>query len=193
MARKKYEFQPDKPATGLWDKLYLTARQRTILLKWVLHALVLLVLLLLQDVILCRMDVFGGTTDLVPGAILMLTVILGAQTGSVFSLVAAVLYQFASSGPGYYVIALLPVLGIGVALFRQVFLRKGLSATFLCAGAAIFAYEAALFLICVVTGTTALFRWASFLSTAVMTVLCSFALYPLFTAIEKIGGESWSE
>ena len=73
MAKRKYEFQPDRQRSSVLDKLYLTARQRTALLKWVLYALVLLVLSILQDVVLCRLTLFGGTTDLVPGAIFMIS------------------------------------------------------------------------------------------------------------------------
>ena len=44
MARKKYEFQPDKQGAGFFSKLYLTRKQRLSLLRWCLYALVLLVL-----------------------------------------------------------------------------------------------------------------------------------------------------
>ena len=57
MARKKYEFKPDKISLSLLNKLYLTKLQRISLLKWFLQALVLLVLSLLQDVIFCRMEI----------------------------------------------------------------------------------------------------------------------------------------
>ena len=43
MARKKYEFQPDKQGAGFFSKLYLTRKQRLSLLRWCLYALVLLV------------------------------------------------------------------------------------------------------------------------------------------------------
>ena len=41
---KKYEFKPDKPYSGFWEKLLLTRLQRKGLLKWSLYALSLLVL-----------------------------------------------------------------------------------------------------------------------------------------------------
>ena len=47
MAKKKYEFKPDKNAIGFFHKLYLTKKQRLSILKWSLYALVLLVLSLL--------------------------------------------------------------------------------------------------------------------------------------------------
>jgi len=191
MAKRKYEFQPDRPRGSMLDKLYLTVRQRAAILKWALYALVLLVVSVVQDVVLCRLSLFGGTTDLVPGAIFMISMILGAESCSIFALISAALFQFSGTGPGYYIIALIPVLAIGSAMFRQVFLRKGVAANFLCAASAIVLYEALLFVIGTVAGQTAFFRWPSFLSTAVLTLLCSFALYPLLNAIDKIGGETW--
>ena len=63
---KKYEFQPDKPYSSRLNKLQLTKQQQKQVLKWCLYALLLIVLSVLQDVVLCRMRLFGGTTDLVP-------------------------------------------------------------------------------------------------------------------------------
>ena len=54
MARRKYEFQPDRPQTSILEKLYLTQKQRVNLLRWFLHALTVLILSLIQDVILCE-------------------------------------------------------------------------------------------------------------------------------------------
>ena len=80
-----------------------------------------------------------------------------------------------------------------MALLRQIFLHKNTGANLLCSGIAITVYELLLFIIGIVTGRTALFRWASFLSTTVLTVLLSFALYPVLSAIERIGGETWRD
>ena len=69
---KKYEFQPDKPRSTWLSKLYLTRLQRLALLKWVLYALMVLVLSVVQDVVLCRFRLFGATTELVPCGIFLL-------------------------------------------------------------------------------------------------------------------------
>lgn len=193
MAKRKYEFQPDRPRGSLLEKLYLTRKQRFTLLRWLLHSLILLMLSLLQDVILCRMQIFGATTDLVPGAIFTLCVLLGTQRGCVFALVAGALFQFSGAGPGYHAIALIPVLAVGICMLDQVLLRKSVSSDLLCSSLSIFLYEMLIFAIGVATGETALFRIGSAISTGVMTIACCFALYPLFTAIEKIGGNSWIE
>ena len=89
MAKKKYEFKPDKLGTGFLSKLYMTPTQRRKLLKWGLFALVLLVLSLLQDVFFCHLRLFGATTDLVPAAILLITVLLGTESGCLFALIAS--------------------------------------------------------------------------------------------------------
>ena len=193
MAKKKYEFRPDKPQADWLSKLYLTQKQRMSLLKWVLYTAVLLVLSVLQDVILSRVHIFGVTTDLVPCAILLICVLQGSETGSVFCLVAAAMYQFSGTAPGYHVIALLPVLGILVSIMRQSYLRKGFSSDVLCAAVAVLLYELSLFVICLIMGRTAPGRIFGFIWTGLMSMLLIPALYPVATAIDKVGGETWKE
>lgn len=193
MAKKKYEFRPDRTGSGFLRKLYLTKKQRMTLLKWLLYALVLLVLSVLQDVILCRMDIFGTTTDLVPCAILLICIYQGTEIGSVFALVAACFYQFSGTAPGYYVIVLLPALGIFTAMLRQCYLRKSKRSDLLCTCLAMVVYETVLFLICAFSGLTAWGRWLQYLVTALLSLIAVPILYPITRAIDKVGGEVWKE
>ena len=193
MAKKKYEFRPDKPHGDLLSKLYLTQKQRMSLLKWLLYALVLLVLSVLQDVILSRVVIFGVTTDLVPCAILLICVLQGTETGSVFGLVAAAMYQFSGTAPGYHVIVLLPALGIFAAMLRQSYLRRGFNSDVLCAGGAMLLYELILFVACLMFSQTSAARLWAFLLTGVLSLLLIPVLYPIATAIDKVGGETWRE
>ena len=124
MARRKYEFQPDRPQTSFLEKLYLTKIQRLSLVRWTLHALMVLSLSLIQDVILCRMNIFGATTDLVPCAIFVLCMLLGAERGCVFTLIAGALFEFSGMGPGFHAIAAIPIIGIGLSMLQQSLLRK---------------------------------------------------------------------
>ena len=192
MARRKYDFQPDRPKTNLLDKIYLTKKQRYNLLRWTLHALFLLTISLLQDVILCRMNIFGATTDLVPGAIFMLCAALGCERGCVMTLIAGALFQFSGMGPGMYIIAIIPFIGIGLSMLQQSLLRKTVFSDLVTAAVAIMAYEFIIFGISVAIGETALFRVISVVATGVMTVIGSLLMYPIFTAIEKIGGSPWN-
>ena len=190
---KKYEFKPDKPQITLLNKLYITATQRKIILKWFLYAMVLLVLSVLQDVIFSRVRIFGATTDLVPCAILLICVLQGSETGGVFALVAAAMYRFSGTSPGDHVIVLLPALGIFAAILRQSYLRKGFSANALCVCVAMMLYELILFVICLLFSRTSAERIGAFLLAGAFSLVLIPVLYPIAMAIDKVGGETWKE
>lgn len=192
MARK-YEFRPDKPRKGLLSKLFITQKQRRGILKWSLYALVLLVLSVLQDVILCRVSIFGATTDLVPCGIFVICVVEGAEKGCVFALCASMLYLFSGTAPGVYAPVFITALAVAVSIFRQAYLQKSLSAAMLCVGFALAVYELALFLIGLFLGLTVPARIGGFGVTFLLSVLCVPLLYPVCLSIETIGGEAWKE
>jgi len=188
---KKYEFRPDKPYSGFWGKLLLTRLQRKVLLKWCLYALVLVVLSVLQDVLLCRIRLFGVTSELVPCGIFLICLLEGMERGCVFALVASLLYLFSGSAAGIYSIVLITALAVGAAWLRQSYLQKGFGAAMLCTGIAMAVYELATFAFGAFLGITTFSRIGSFLLTAVITMPAAPALYPVFKAIG--GGDVWKE
>ena len=142
---KKNEFKPDKPRLGFFSKLFLTQQQRKTLLKWLLYALLLVALSVVQDVLLCRVRIFGATTELVPCGIFLICLAEGLEGGSVFSLVASGLYLFSGTAAGYYSIPLITTLAVAVTFFRQAYLKKGFLATMLCTVFAVTVYEMLVF------------------------------------------------
>lgn len=192
MARKN-EFQPDKPRLGLMDWLHLTQKQRKNLLKWVLYGALLLVLSLLQDVVLSRVRIFGATTDLVPCALFLVCLLEGTHSGSVFALVASLLYLFSGTAPGPYAMVLLTAIAIGITIFRQAYLQKGFPAAMLCVCLAMLIYEISVFGVGLFLNLTIFSRLPGFLITTLLSLLFAPALYPLVLAIETIGGEPWKE
>ena len=193
MFRKKHEFKPDKMGAGFLSKLFLTQRQRLSLVKWLLLALVLLALSLLQDVILCRVSIRGATTDLVSAGILLLCLMLPTDSGAVFALVSSLLFYFSGSAAGPYVIAFLTGTGVLLNIFRSSYLRKSFGSTFLCAAAAMTLCEMLIFLTGLFLGHTTAQRFPGFCITAGLSVAVMPLLYPLFLSIGKIGGDSWKE
>ncbi len=191
--RRKYEFKPDTNGTGWLKKLYMTRLQRLNLLKWCLYALVCVFFLVIQDVIMSRISIFGTTTDLVPMAILLITILLGSEYGSIFVLIAGTLYWFSGSAPGAYVIALLCFFGIFGTLFRQLYWRRGMGSTVITAGACLLFYEVSLFLAGILIGLTRWNRIGIFLLTALLSWIIMVPLYPLVYKIGQIGGELWKE
>lgn len=189
----KKEFRSDKPYSGFWGKLYLTKKQRKGLLKWSLYGALLLVLSLLQDVVLCRFRLFGATTELVPVGIFLICILEGAETGSIFALIASLTYLFSGTATGPYSMVFITALAIGVTIFRQAYLQKGLGAAVLCAAVAVFAYELLQFSMGLFLGLTIFKRLIGFLLTAFLSSLTIPLLYPVTLSIEAIGGETWKE
>ena len=185
---KKYEFKPDKPRASLLSKLFLTQKQRQNLLKWGLYALVLVILSVLQDVLLCRVRLFGGTTELVPCGIFLICILEGLEKGSVFSLIASLLYLFSGSAAGTYSVVFITGLAVFVTAFRQSYLQHGFSAAALCTAAAMLLYELATFAIAVFLGAAQLSSLPAVLVTGLMTLPAIPVLYPVFLAI---GGNQW--
>ncbi len=192
MARRS-EFRPDKVGLGLLNKLYLTRLQRQKLLRWALVTLVLVALCVVQDVIICRMDLFGARLDLVPCGILTACVLLGTETGSLFTLIAGFIYLFSGSSPGYHVPALLTFFGVLAAAVRQNYLQKSFGSLLLCAGSAMLLYELAVFAWAFLFGLTRLSRLLPIFLTGVLTLPVIPILYPIYTGIQKIGGEAWKD
>ena len=196
MARRKrpnYEFKPDKAPKVLQKLLHLTALQRRQVLQWSLYGLLLVVLLVLQDVIMSRVTIGGATTDLVPMAILLITVVSDVYTGSLFAIIASTVYEFTGSAPGPYVVAFITVLGIAAAFFRQSFWRRGFRSHCICAGLALLVYELAVYGTGLFLGLTYFSRIGVFVTTWALSFAVMLALYPLIRKIQKIGGELWRE
>ncbi len=192
MARD-YEFRPDPEGSGNFEKLLLSQRQRFGLLRWTLFGLLCLLALLVQDVMVFRLDIFGAGTDLVPCVILMITALQGAESGSIFSLVASVLYFFSGSAQGPYVVPLVTVIAVFAAIFRQACLRKGFFSILLSTALGMVCYELALHGIGLFLKHTVSQWTLAALLTAVISLAAVPVAYPIARAIGKIGGETWKE
>lgn len=190
---KKYEFKPDKPYASFFSKLYLTPTQRRSVLKWTLYGAVLVFLSVIQDVLLCHLNIFGATTELVPCGIFLICLLQGVDNGTLFALIAGSLYVFSGSSAGNHVIVLITVIGFLATFFRQSYLQKGFGAAMLCTTGAMLLYTLAVFFISIFFGVTPFSRIGVFLLRAALTLLAAPALYPLFMAIGKLGGEAWKE
>ena len=190
---RQNEFRPD-PATSTWLKTRkLTRQQRLRLFKWQMYALIVIMSLVIQDVIMSQLRLFGATTDLAVGAILLITVIEGTDVGSLFVFIASILYWFSGSSPTPVSIILLTALGIGATMFRQMFWHRSRGTLTLCACLALTAYELGLFVTGIMQGLTYFGRLPSFLLTSAYTCLVMIPLYTLVNKTGLIGGNTWKE
>lgn len=190
---KNREFRPDREGTGQLHKLWPTPKQQLGALRWLLYGGICLVGLLMQDVLLYRVNVLGGCTDVVPCLILMVAMMQGVENGSVFALVMSVLYYFSGSSAGFYVIPLVTAVTVFAAIFRQAFLRRGFFALLLCGALGMLLYELGLFGISLFLKLTVVSRAGAAVMTALVSLLTVPVAYPLLLAIGKLGGDTWKE
>lgn len=193
MFGRKYEFKPDRTDSGTLSKLYVTKRQRLALLKWLLIGACLLVLSLVQDVVMSRMHIFGATTDLVAGGILLCCMLLGVDSSAIFALCASTAFYFAGFAPGVYTIALLTALGVFANILRHSYLRKSVFSIVFCAGTALMVYELVVFVIAMFLEYTTFARIGIVCLGGLVTVALMPVMYPVFLSVSKIGGEAWKE
>ena len=191
--KRSIEFKPD-PQTATWVKTFhLTVQQRLQLAKWALYILTIVLCLVVQDVLMSRIRIFGATTDLTVCAILLITVIEGTDTGSLFVLIASTLYYFSGSAPGAYVIALMSFLGVAAVLLRQLYWHRSKGSIVLCTGIALMLYEIGLFVVGIAIGLTLPSRLIYFLLTGAYSCLALIPLYSIIYKIGSIGGNTWKE
>ena len=193
MARKKIEFRPDPTGHNWADKLRLTPLQRKSVLKWILYSAVCVAGLVLQDSMLARLRLFGGCFDVTPALIVLICVLEGSENGSLFALLASMVYVFSGTGQGHYCIAMLTLSAVLATAFRQSYLRRGAGSDLICVGGAMVLYEMAVFTAGVVQGLTYRARWGVFLMTAIISTLAAGAVYALLKYIGTIGGNAWKE
>ena len=190
---KAPDFKPDAEGTGLLKLLHLTRLQRLTYLKWLLYLAVLVVMGVVQDVIMSRVSLFGGTTDLAVCVILLITVMEGTEVGSLFVLIASALYYFSGSSPGPYCVMILTFTGIGACMVRQMFYHRSRGSIVLCTGLALMVYELAIFGVALFMELTRWGRMGVFLATGLLSWVMLLPLYSLLNRIGQIGGNTWKE
>jgi len=191
--KKAYEFKPDREQTHILKQLYLTKLQRRQILKWSSYGALCIALLVIQDVMLSQFRLSGATTDLAVCIIFLISLYEGTENGSLFALIASLVYLFSGNSPGAQCVALLTVGAVLLNLFRQMNWHRSGGSILLCTCAGIVLYEMLNFIFGIFTGSTIWARAGVFLLVAIMTCICAFPLYPLVKLISKIGGDTWKE
>ncbi len=191
--RSNSEFRPDAQESTWLKTAHMTQQQKLRLAKWGLYILTVIMSLVLQDVIMSQIRIFGATTDLAVCAILLITVIEGTEIGSLFILIASTLYYFSGTAPGAYCIGLMTFLGVGATLFRQMFWHRSRGSVVLCTAIALTLYELGLFAVGLFSELTIVSRANIFLLTAAYSCAALIPMYSLIHKIGLIGGNTWKE
>lgn len=191
--RRQPEFRPDAEGSSLRKLLHFTRQQRLDVLRWVLYAGVCVLMLLTQDVLMSRIAVMGATTDLAPAAILMIAVMENGEVGSLYALIASVIYFFSGSAPEAYCVILITAFAMFFSLLRQQYLHRSGGSIVVCAALAQICYELALWGIGLFLGLTRFDRLGRFFLTGVYSAAAMVPLYWILNKIGTIGGRQWKE
>ena len=191
--RESVDFKPDAVEATWFKTVRLTRLQQLRLAKWALYTLTIVLCLVVQEVIMSRIRIFGATTDLAVCAIFLITILEGTEVGSLFVLIASVLYYFSGSAPGAYCVALMTALGVICVIFRQMYWHRSKGSIILCAAIAVFLYETSLFVVGLLMELTAWSRLGVFLLNGAFSAAALIPLYPLIHKIGLIGGNTWKE
>ncbi len=193
MARKKFEFRPDPTGFDVAGKMVLTQLQRQALWKWFLYSVLCVGGLIIQDSVLSRVSVLGGNVDLAPALIVLVCVVEGCEQGSLFALIASLIYVFSGTGQDRYCILYLTVCAVTAAALRQAYFRRGISSDLICVGCAMAVYEMIVFASGLFLELTHPGRWSVFAMTALVSTLAVGFVYKAVRAIGALGGDQWKE
>lgn len=193
LQKPKAEFREDASGTALLKLLHITRLQRLRLLRWTLYIVTCILALVLQDVIMSRLDLFNATTDLAPAVILLIAILEGTEVGSVFALLASIVYFFSGTAPGAYCVGFITILAILLGLFRQNFWHRSAGSIIMCTGIAVIIYELGLYGAGLFLGLTRWNRIVFFLLTGLYNTVLLIPIYQLVYRIGLIGGNIWKE
>ena len=171
----------------------MTQQQRLTFLRWGCYALSCLLAVVLQDTIFSRIHILDSTLDLPAVVLLLITVIEGTETGSIFILIASTLYYWTGSAQGPYCVAAFTILGIAATMLRQLYWHRSRGSILLCGCSALMLYEIVVFGASIFSGLTHWGRFPRFFVTGVLSCVVMVPLYSLIHRIGKIGGHTWKE
>ena len=171
------------------DKLRLTRTQWKGFAQWVLYGLALVLTVVLQNVILNRIALFGLHINLVPCLVGCVCVIEGPDRGSVFALLAGLFWASVGGDYGFVSILVLTMGGMGIGLLLSGWLRVNvLSCVVLCLLLAL-VNDGIIFLLRLFLHTVRVPQYwrISLPSTLISGVFCP-AYYYLFRVFHRVGG-----
>ena len=170
---------------------HLTRRQWIAALKWTIYALMLLLVLIIQDVVLSKQPPFGRSLQPVPVYIVCVCVREGPERGGLFALIASVFWCLSGADYGNLSVALLPIGSILGAVLCRAALTVRFLPTFLCCAAVCLINDSVIFAFkLVLTAVSPDQYYRLLLPGWALSLLSVPVLYFPVKAISRIGGRN---
>lgn len=159
-------------------------------LKWALFALLTLFAWLTQTTLLGRHTFFGSHLSLFPVAAVSVAVMCGAERGSLFCLIAGILYCFTGADMGPVTLVAVTLTGALAGGACQTFFRRHLAPCAMFAALALLLSDGSILLLKLYfTGARPAGIFAQTFAGLGLSLLSVATFFPLSYAISRIGGE----
>ncbi len=179
--------------TTLVGKLFLTPKQRKLLIKWGLLSLSFLFLQVLQDVVFSQVRIFGGCPDIVPAWLLLVCLTQNADAGALYVLGCCTFRCLCGVALGPVSLAALVFSGVILSAMRRSNLWGEVRSVLVCCWMALLAHQLLLFGLGIFLGHTAWTKLLDALGGCLGAWIAVPVLYPAARALGKIGGQGWNE
>lgn len=176
-------------------KLRITRIQWRIIGKWSLYTIVLVATIVIQSVILSRLPIFGAKVNLIPYLIGCVCIIEGADSGSLFSLIASLIWALSGGDYGFVSILILTCGGMGLGLLFQKLLRCQLVTCLVCCFILALCHDTSIFLLRLyMKSVTAMQYFRILIPGTLLGIFSCPVFFYLFQLIHRIGGNhTWND
>ena len=168
---------------------HLTKLQWKSVLKWTLYCLLYLLILIIEDVLLGKLPVFGAKLRPLPLYLVVVCIREGPEKGGVFALLGALFWYLSGVDYGNISVAVLPIGSILAAVFCRAVLTVRLLPTWLCCLVIGLLIESLIFLFKLILPPYAAVEnyWRVLLPGLLMTLPLVPPMYGTVKAIGRIG------
>lgn len=154
--------------------------RRDFILKWLLYALALLPILLLDIYVFPRIPIFGIIPSLLPIAAITVAILEGPVAGAGFGLFVGILFDALTPGVPGGMIFLLAVLGYATGIASRYGIHQNMLGCLICSASALFLINLIRVIHSLIRGTASLWR---LLAVAFPEILISLVFLPLIYGI----------
>lgn len=172
------------------EKLHMTPRHWKMLIKWTLHTVLFIFVMLFQTTCLGNVRLFGVSLNFLPVLLTCVCILEEPSSGGLFTLIMTVVLCLSGADFGSLSIAVLTVGGVFAGIFCRVVVNKRFLPCALCCFVVALTHEGVIFFFKLLFGgVEPQFLLTRALPCAVFAMVAFPLLYLLVKRISQIGGK----
>lgn len=173
------------------EKLHITTKQWKTIIKWTLHTVLFLFVMLFQTVCLGNVRFFGVSCNFLPVLLTCVCIMEEPSSGGLFTLIMTLIWCLSGADFGSLSIVVLTVGGIFAGIICRAIINRRFLPSALCCFAVCFIHENAIFVLKLLFGDVEHSFWLTrALPSAVFAMVSFPLLYLIIKRISRIGGSN---